>query len=198
VSEEKNKLLQFLQFALVGVSNAVISWIVYAACICLGLHYLPATGVGFTVSMFNATFWNRRVVFRNEGQSWWRSFVKTYIAYSITALFLNALLLHLWVDAFCLGEYLAPASRWLTKKGIPIESGRRLVELTGPFFNYCITVPLNYFLNKCWAFGRPAAEDGDKQNRPDSRRNSFRRWKWKKDRNLKAESRLQRLPKKNS
>ena len=114
----RNRMLQFVEFALVGVLNAVISWSVYALCIRLGLHYIPATAIGFSVSMVNATFWNRRVVFKKDKQSWWKSFVKTYIAYSVTALFLNGLLLHLWLDVLDAGKYFTPAYHWLFRKGI--------------------------------------------------------------------------------
>ena len=155
----RNRMLQFVEFALVGVLNAVISWSVYALCIRLGLHYIPATAIGFSVSMVNATFWNRRVVFKKDKQSWWKSFVKTYIAYSVTALFLNGLLLHLWLDVLDAGKYFTPAYHWLFRKGIRLESSRRLAEYSMPFFNYCITVPLNFFLNKFWAFRGPKKEN---------------------------------------
>lgn len=156
----KKRLFQFTKFAFVGVLNAIISWCVYAFCIRMGFHYIPATAVGFSVSMINATFWNRKVVFKDDRQPWWKSFVKTYIAYSVTALFLNSLLLHLWIDVLQVGRYFVTAYKWLLKRGIRVESGRRLAEYIAPFFNYCITVPLNYVLNKFWAFGLP------KEDRP--------------------------------
>lgn len=155
----KKRLFQFTKFAFVGVLNAIISWSVYAVCIRIGIHYIPATAIGFSISMINATFWNRRVVFKDDRQPWWRSFVKTYIAYSVTALFLNSLLLHLWIDVLQVGRYFVPAYKWLLKRGIRVESGRRLAEYIAPFFNYCITVPLNYVLNKFWAFGLPKEKD---------------------------------------
>lgn len=155
----KKRLFQFTKFAFVGVLNAIISWCVYAVCIRLGLHYIPATAIGFSISMINATFWNRKVVFKDDRQPWWKSFVKTYIAYSVTALFLNSLLLHLWIDVLQVGRYFVPAYKWLLKRGIRVESGRRLAEYIAPFFNYCITVPLNYVLNKFWAFGLPKEKD---------------------------------------
>lgn len=155
----RNGIVQFTEFALVGGLNSVISWIVYAACIRLGLHYIPAVVVGFSVSMINATFWNRKVVFKKDRQPWWKSFVRTYIAYSVTALFLNGLLLHLWIDVLEIGKYFTPAYRWLSGKGIRLESSRRLAEYSMPFFNYGITAPLNYFLNKFWAFRMPEKKD---------------------------------------
>lgn len=149
----KSRIFQFAKFAFVGGLNANISWCVYALCIRLGGHYVPATFLGFSVSMVNATFWNRRFVFKKEKQPWWKSFIRTYIAYSVTALFLNGLLLHLWIDVLEVERYFTPLYDWFLRKGIRVESSRRLAEYCMPYFNYCITVPINYILNKFWAFG---------------------------------------------
>lgn len=148
-----------MEFALVGILNALISWCVYALCIRLGGHYIPATFLGFSVSMVNATFWNRKFVFKNEKQSWWKSFIRTYIAYSVTALFLNSLLLHLWIDVLEIWKYFTPVCNWFWKRGIRLEGSRRLAEYSMPLFNYCITVPINYVLNKFWAFGGAKKEE---------------------------------------
>lgn len=152
------RVVQFLLFALVGVSNAMISWIVYAICIRVRIHYLPATAIGFSVSMVNAYFWNNKIVFKGEKVVWWRAFIRTYLAYSVTGLFLNGLLLHLWLDILQVGPFFEPVCRWLHKFNLKVENGRRFVEYFAPFFNYCITVPINYGLNKFWAFGPPKKE----------------------------------------
>lgn len=155
----KSRIFQFVEFALVGILNALISWCVYALCIRLGGHYIPATFLGFSVSMVNATFWNRKFVFKNEKQSWWKSFIRTYIAYSVTALFLNSLLLHLWIDVLEIWKYFTPVCNWFWERGIRLEGSRRLAEYSMPLFNYCITVPINYVLNKFWAFGGAKKEE---------------------------------------
>ena len=56
------------------------------------------------------------------------SLLKTYASYSFTGLFLNSLLLYVWVQVFHISEFLAP------------------------IINLLISVPLNFVINKFWAF----------------------------------------------
>ena len=56
------------------------------------------------------------------------SLIKAYFSYSIIGLFLNSLMLVLWIDIVGMGEYYAP------------------------IVNLLVTVPLNFMLNKYWAF----------------------------------------------
>lgn len=71
------------------------------------------------------------MVFRLEdGQkrSVWKALIKTYISYSFTGLFLNNVLLILWVQIFHISELIAPV------------------------INLLISVPVNFLINKFWAF----------------------------------------------
>jgi putative flippase GtrA len=45
----KHVPVQFLKFAVVGVSNTLIAYGVYALCIFLGLPYLIANAIGFFI-----------------------------------------------------------------------------------------------------------------------------------------------------
>ena len=55
ISYEKwNGFLQFVQFGIVGLSNTLISYVVYAVGIAAHLHYLAASVLGFLVSVANA------------------------------------------------------------------------------------------------------------------------------------------------
>ena len=55
-------------------------------------------------------------------------FLKTFISYAGTGLILNNVLLILWIDIL------------------------NLNTLVGPILNLFITIPLNFLLNKYWAF----------------------------------------------
>ena len=48
------KFMQFVKFALVGLSNSLISYVVYLIAIKLGLHYQIANFLGFTIRMLPA------------------------------------------------------------------------------------------------------------------------------------------------
>ena len=132
ISEEQlDKIFQFVKFGIVGLSNTLISYVVYVGLITFGWHYLLASLIGFLVSVVNAFYWNNRYVFKKEEgmeRTLWSSFVKTLTSYAGTGLILNNLLLILWVDVF------------------------EMHEMIGPIINLFITVPLNFLLNKYWAF----------------------------------------------
>lgn len=49
-------VVQFVKFGLVGLTNSGISYIVYFVFVELGIHYIVANIIGFTVSVFNSNF----------------------------------------------------------------------------------------------------------------------------------------------
>lgn len=128
---DRKGIIQFIKFGMVGLSNTVISYVVYMLMIWLGMHYLVASVVGFIISVINSFFWNNRFVFKTEDgekRNPWKTLVKTFISYAGTGLLLSNILLIVWVELFELPEWL------------------------GPILNLAITVPLNFLLNKLWAF----------------------------------------------
>ena len=100
--EIKNKKLaalwQFVKFGMVGAFNTVLNYIIYNFC-----YYVFHSGaqvanlVGFVISVLSAFLLQSKFVFRQdenaEKRVWWKVLIKTYISYSITGLFLTALLL---------------------------------------------------------------------------------------------------------
>lgn len=122
---------QFVKFGLVGLSNTLISYVTYAGCIFIGFHYFLANGLGFIVSVLNSFYWNNKYVFvceEGKKRAWVPVLIKTFIAYGSTGILLASVLLYLWVDVLSISEYIAP------------------------LINLVITIPLNYLLNKLWAF----------------------------------------------
>ncbi len=127
----RKTVFQFIKFGIVGVSNTLINYAVYFVLVSLGVHYLAGNAVGFFVSVANAFYWNNRVVFRRQegrGRNLLHAFVKSLVSYSFSSLFLTSVLLYLWVDCLQISPYLAA------------------------IINLAITVPLNFVLNKFWAF----------------------------------------------
>ncbi len=128
----KEKLIklfgQFIKFGLVGVSNTLISLGIYYLMVWLGCHYLIANIVGFIVSVINSFFWNSKFVFKEkEENSKVKSFVKMTLSYGSTFILSNVLMF-LFIDVFGISKYIAP------------------------IINLIITIPINFFLNKIWAF----------------------------------------------
>ena len=128
----KSIIIQFIKFGLVGVSNTLISLVIYYILVCFKCNYIVANTIGFIVSVLNAYYWNNKYVFKNndikekEGFQY-KKILKVYASYGITFL-LSTFLLYLMVDCLNLSEYLAP------------------------IINLCITIPINFLLNKLWAF----------------------------------------------
>lgn len=132
-------LMQFVKFGIVGVSNTVISYLLYSGTLLAlkaggllpKIDYLVATAVGFILSVLWSFYWNNKYVFTMEdGQSRniWKALMKTYVSYSFTGLFLNSILMVLWVQIVGISEFIAP------------------------IINLLVSVPLNFVINKFWAF----------------------------------------------
>lgn len=135
----RNSIVQFIKFGIVGVSNTLISYILYVAVLLLlkqanilqNVNYLVAQFVAFVLSVLWSFYWNNRMVFvleENQTRNLWKALIKTYISYSFTGIFLNSALLVLWVKVFHISEFIAP------------------------IINLLVSVPLNFIINKFWAF----------------------------------------------
>ncbi len=158
--KEKGKglaaLWEFVKFGLVGAFNTVFNYAIYSFC-----YYVLNSGVhianiaGFVITVFSAFLLQSRFVFRQdqngEKRVWWKVLIKTYISYSFTGLFLTELLLMLWIDVINLGQYLGGACEWLSGFGIVFQP-QDLAASLAPILNMAITIPLNFVINKFWAY----------------------------------------------
>ena len=87
--------------------------------------------IAFVLSVLWSFYWNRKYVFNSEdgeAVSWYKALIKTYISYAFTGLFLNTVLSVLWVQILGISKMIAP------------------------IVNLLISVPLNFIMNKFWAF----------------------------------------------
>ena len=126
-----DSFMQFVKFGIVGISNTLISYISYLIFIVLGCHYLVASILSFVVSVTNAFYWNNKYVFENNkrgSRSLVKTYVKTFFSYASTGLVLANVLLVLWVDIL------------------------EISKLIAPLINLIVTIPLNFVINKYWAF----------------------------------------------
>ena len=136
-----NRIIQFIKFCLVGLSNTFISYFVYLILVMNGLHYIISSIIGFVVSTLNAFFWNSRYVFvpkENETRSAALTFIKTFISYVGTGFVMSNLLLFIWVDIITVNKIIAP------------------------LLNLIITIPLNYLISKFWSYKGKGAENAEK------------------------------------
>ena len=83
----KNKaIIEFIKFGIVGVSNTVISLLIYYILVYFKFHYLSANISAWIISVYNAFYWNQRYVFKSDNK-WYISLLKTYLTYGLTFLF---------------------------------------------------------------------------------------------------------------
>lgn len=149
------KIVQFLKFILVGISNTIVSEGVYVLIVCLGGHYAFATFLGFSLSILNAYYWGNKYVFRENSEEparvWWRVLFKTYIAYSL-GLVLDILLLFVWIDLLQIGTYMEGIAEWVQSMGIQNADAHIIGEIVAKAMNVLLITPFNFLMNKYWAY----------------------------------------------
>lgn len=130
-------LIQFIKFGLIGVTNTAVSYLINIGVLHLlsPLHlswdYVAGNIVAFLLSVLWSFYWNNKYVFSlkpGQRRSTARALLRTYVAYSVTGVFLNNILSFFWIDLLHISKAVAP------------------------LLNIVIDVPLNFFINKLWAF----------------------------------------------
>ena len=131
MKNSKPTLFQFIKFCLVGVSNTLVNLTVYYIVILISHRlYLLANVLAWIVSVFNAFYWNDRVVFAGGARDWKSILIrltKTYALYAGTML-LATVLLHFEVEKWGISEFVAP------------------------IINVFVSTPINFVASKFWAF----------------------------------------------
>ncbi len=139
-------LIQFVKFGLVGVSNTLISYgiemlfyyVIFKNAVFPVIFGLsPETVkvgiisiIAFVISVTNSYLWNNRYVFKTNSKGLklhLLAYAKTFLCYASTGLLLSPVLKVLFTN-------------W----GLPFAIASLLV--------YFITIPLNFIMNKFWAF----------------------------------------------
>lgn len=137
--KKRQTFKEFLQFGLVGVSNTIISYLFYVVTLLLvsksgvKFDYIIANIVSWLLSVLWSFYWNNKFVFKKEEgekRNIWAALFKTYVSYGFTGLILNNILSVLWVSVLHISKMLAP------------------------IINLVISIPINFFMNKLWAFGK--------------------------------------------
>lgn len=134
-----DQFIQILKFVIGGGFSAIITYIIYTISL-LGIRYINvienydyivAQLLAFIISVLWSFVWNNWIVFEGkkaDKKFMLKTLVKTYILYSFTSLFLSSILLYFWIQIVKISEFVSP------------------------IINIIICVPLNFVLNKFWAF----------------------------------------------
>lgn len=148
-------LWQFIKFGLVGVSNTLISELIYVIIVMLKGNYLFASFMGFIISVLNAYYWSNKYVFKEkadrERRVWWKVLLKTYVAY-FWGFLVNLCLLVLWIDILHIADYMGPVMEVLTRFGVKMMDAEVLGNLLAEGVNLILIIPMNFLINKYWAY----------------------------------------------
>jgi len=141
VSKFTALLFQFIKFALVGVTNFIVTLSIYYLFIWFNpALYQIGNLVGWIAGIINAFLLNRKFVFKKSTEYPLKTLGKTFIIYAFTYL-LTAGMLHAQIE-------------WL---GIS--------AVIAPLICMLVTVPINFFASKFWAFRSKKKEADSKPER---------------------------------
>ena len=159
----KKGFWQFVKFIIVGVSNTLISEGIYTLLVFFQVHYLLAEFIGFSLSVCNAYYWNSRYIFNDNDDNggrriWWKQLIKTYLAYFCGYL-VSALLLVFWIEIVDVSSWMVPMAEWFAVRGVKRLNAPFLGRVLAAGINLFITVPMNFVLNKYWAYGKKTKKD---------------------------------------
>ena len=130
-------LVQFIKFSMVGVTNTLLSYGINVLVLKLlqpyhlSWDYVAANLIAFILSVLWSFHWNNKYVFveaEGEKRNKWHALLKTYVSYSFTGIILTNILSYVWIDLLGISKYIAP------------------------LINLIISIPLNFLINKLWAF----------------------------------------------
>ena len=130
-------LVQFVKFGIVGVTNTVISYVINVIVLLLmeplniSWDYFVGNIIAFILSVLWSFYWNNKYVFTLENgknRSLFKALLKTYISYGFTGISLNNILSWFWISVLSISKYVAP------------------------IINLIASVPINFIMNKFWAF----------------------------------------------
>ncbi len=130
-------LTQFIKFGLVGVTNTALSYgiNVFVLKILQPYHlewdYVAGNVTAFILSVLWSFFWNNKYVFveeKGQKRNKLTALIKTYISYGLTGIVLTNILSYVWIEILGISKYIAP------------------------LINLIISIPLNFLINKLWAF----------------------------------------------
>ena len=105
---------------------------------------------------------NRDITLKQEAgekkRVWWKTLLKTYVAY-IAGFLLNIGLLFLWVDVIEISRFMDPFRLFLEGFHVTYFDNKMLGDLVAQLLCLPITVPVNYLVNKYWAYRKQEKKD---------------------------------------
>ena len=159
---KSKSLIQFIKFGLVGVVNTLTSYSIYSLLFYLGVTPLICNIPAFVISVFVSYLLNNKFVFKEsedkEKRKWYQVLIKTYISYSFTGLFLAEALTFLWLNIIHIERFCTVLVAPIASFGLNLTADK-IAGYAVPILNLVISIPINFLLNKFWAYRQKESEE---------------------------------------
>lgn len=121
------ELINIIKFSIVGVSNTLLNFVIFILLNNIGINYILASVIAYSISIINSYFWNSRLVFKYDNKNK-KSILIKFIILNLIGLSINAVLMATLVGVLAI---------------------KKIVAM---FIVSLLVMCINYILNKIWVF----------------------------------------------
>lgn len=121
------ELINIIKFSIVGVSNTLLNFVIFILLNNIGINYILASIIAYSISIINSYFWNSRLVFKYDNKNK-KSILIKFIILNLIGLSINAVLMETLVGVLAI---------------------KKIVAM---FIVSLLVMCINYILNKIWVF----------------------------------------------
>ena len=121
------ELINIIKFSIVGVSNTLLNFVIFILLNNIGINYILASIIEYSISIINSYFWNSRLVFKYDNKNK-KSILIKFIILNLIGLSINAVLMATLVGVLAI---------------------KKIVAM---FIVSLLVMCINYILNKIWVF----------------------------------------------
>ena len=119
--------INIIKFSIVGVSNTLLNFVIFILLNNIGINYILASIIAYSISIINSYFWNSRLVFKYDNKNK-KSILIKFIILNLIGLSINAVLMATLVGVLAI---------------------KKIVAM---FIVSLLVMCINYILNKIWVF----------------------------------------------
>ena len=121
------ELINIIKFSIVGVSNTLLNFVIFILLNNIGINYILASIIAYSITIINSYFWNSRLVFKYDNKNK-KSILIKFIILNLIGLSINAVLMATLVGVLAI---------------------KKIVAM---FIVSLLVMCINYILNKIWVF----------------------------------------------
>ena len=100
------ELINIIKFSIVGVSNTLLNFVIFILLNNIGINYILASIIAYSISIINSYFWNSRLVFKYDNKNK-KSILIKFIILNLIGLSINAVLMATLVGVLAIKKIVA-------------------------------------------------------------------------------------------